>query len=177
VRCGRRAAIRKAEQQRDGESRREGDQPSRAPGWPGKVGEGEDGAGAGGADGRNEGRDDRDPEGDGDHQPDRGHREGHRAWAADEAGAGIGEQWCRQPSDRQPCRRREEGDDDVLGEEQSTAATRLGVPPTALSSPTRLIWSAIRAPTSTAIVATRGQAEQPAAEQQGILFVLKHLVV
>jgi hypothetical protein len=103
--------------------------------------------------------------------------EGHRAWAADEAGAGIGEQWCRQPSDRQPCRRREEGDDDVLGEEQSTAATRLGVPPTALSSPTRLIWSAIRAPTSTAIVATRGQAEQPAAEQQGILFVLKHLVV
>ncbi len=37
---------------------------------------------------------------------------------------------------------------------RSTAATRLGVPPTALSSPTRRIWSAIRLPTSTATLAT-----------------------
>ena len=33
---------------------------------------------------------------------------------------------------------------------RSTAAIKLGVPPTALSSPTRRIWSAIRPPTSTA---------------------------
>ena len=36
---------------------------------------------------------------------------------------------------------------------RSTAATRLGVPPTALSSPTRRIWSAIRPPTRTATLA------------------------
>ena len=36
----------------------------------------------------------------------------------------------------------------------STAATRLGVPPTALRSPTRLVWSAIRPPTSTETLAT-----------------------
>ena len=37
---------------------------------------------------------------------------------------------------------------------RSTAATRPGVPPTALSSPTRRIWSAIRPPTRTATLAT-----------------------
>ena len=36
----------------------------------------------------------------------------------------------------------------------STAATRPGVPPTALSSPTRRVWSAIRPPTRTATLAT-----------------------
>ena len=36
----------------------------------------------------------------------------------------------------------------------STAATRPGVPPTAFSSPTRRIWSAIRPPTRTATLAT-----------------------
>ena len=36
----------------------------------------------------------------------------------------------------------------------STAATRPGVPPTALSSPTRRIWSAIRPPTSTTMLAS-----------------------
>ena len=37
---------------------------------------------------------------------------------------------------------------------RSTAAIRPGVPPTALSSPTRRIWSAIRPPTSTATLAS-----------------------
>ena len=36
----------------------------------------------------------------------------------------------------------------------STTATRRGVPPTALSRPTRRVWSAIRPPTSTAMLAT-----------------------
>ena len=48
---------------------------------------------------------------------DRGHGERRRTRAAEEAGAGIGEQWSGQPSERQPGRRREQGHDDVLGEQ------------------------------------------------------------
>ena len=68
--------------------------------------------------------------------------ERRRTRAAEEAGAGIGEQRSGQPSDRQPGRRREQGHDDVLGEqhggdqarcaadrlEQSDAADLVGHP-------------------------------------------------
>jgi hypothetical protein len=103
-------------QQRDGQSRRERDQPGRSSGWAGRVGEREDGAGPGGADGGNEGRGDRHAQRDGRHQPDRGHGQRRGTGAADEAGTGIGERRSDQPSDRQPRRRREQGHHDVLGE-------------------------------------------------------------
>ena len=131
-----------SEQQRDGQPRRERDQPGRAPRRAGRVGEREDGAGAGGADGGDEGRRDRHRERDGRHEPTVDSVGRARARAAEEAGAGLGEQWSGQPSEREPGRRREQGDDDVLGEqhggdqarraadrlEQSDAADLVGHP-------------------------------------------------
>ena len=105
------------EEQGDGQAGRDRDQPGRAPGWAGRVGQGVDGAGAGGADGGNEGGDHRDPERHRRHLTGRGQGERRRPCAAQEAGTGIGEQRGGQPSGRQPGRGREQGQDHVLGEQ------------------------------------------------------------
>ena len=112
------------EEQGDGQARRDRDQPGRAPGRAGRVGQGVDGAGAGRADGGNEGRDCRDPECHGRDHADRGDGEGGRACAAEEAGARIGEQGGGQPSGRQPDRRREQGQGHVLGEQHDSDEAR-----------------------------------------------------
>ena len=158
------------EQQRDGQSRRDRDQPGRAPRCAGRVGQREDGAGAGGADGRNEGRGNRHPERDGRHQADRGHGERRRTGAAEEAGTGIGEQWRGQPSDRQPGRRREQGHDDVLGEEHGSDEARCAADRFEQSDASDLVGHA--ASDEDGDAGHGEQAEQPAAGQQSSPLVL-----
>ena len=150
TRRGRRAITRRPRSRGSAALSRTDRQP-RTPWSAGGVGQGVDGAGAGGANGGNEAAD-RDPQGHARDHADRG--QGHRRCtsAAEEAGPRVAEQRSGQPSDGEPSRRGEQGEDHVLGERH--AATRPGVAPTALSSPTRRVWSAIRPPTRTATPAT-----------------------
>ena len=59
----------------------------------------------------------------------------------------------------------------------STTATRRGVPPTALSSPTRRVWSAIRPPTRTATPATASNPSSQLPVRRTLRRVLDHFVV
>ena len=59
----------------------------------------------------------------------------------------------------------------------STSATRPGVPPTALSSPVRLVCSVIRPPASTATLAMCEQAREQGAGRQYLLLVLDEQAV
>ena len=166
TRRGRRAATRSPSSSGTGSRAESRDQPGRAPRCAGGVGKREDGAGAGGADGGHEGRGDRHTECDGRHQADRGHGERRRTRAAEEAGAGIGEQRSGQPSERQPGRGGEQGDDDVLGEQHGgdqarRAADRLEQPdaPDLVGHP---------AADEDGDAGHGEQAEQPAAGQQSL---------
>ncbi|HVQ95913.1 MAG TPA: hypothetical protein VMU51_33120 [Mycobacteriales bacterium] len=112
------------EQQRDGQSRRDRDQPAGAAGWAGRVGQRVDGAGAGGAHGRNDGGGYRDAERHGGYQTGRGHGDRRRARAADEAGTGPGEQRSGQRSERQPGPGRDDGHEDILREQHGSDQPR-----------------------------------------------------
>ena len=168
ARRGRRATSRSPSSSGTGSRAESAISPARRRGGAGRVGQRADRAGARGA--------------------DRGHERGgerHRRaprpttsatvgsvsdgapGATEQAGAGTGEQRGGQPSG-QPARPPPRAAPGRRYSASSTAATRPGVPPTALSSPTRRVCSAIRPPTSTATLGDRQQAEQPAADQQDL---------
>src|SRR5262245_42030137 len=103
------------EQQRDRQPCRERDQPGGAPGCAGGVSQRADGARARGTNGGDEGRGDRDRERDGRHHADGGQGQRRRSRPAEHARAGVDQQRSAQPSEPQSGRRREQGDDHVLG--------------------------------------------------------------
>ena len=84
-------------------------------------------------------------------QPDRGGVQRGAAGAAEQAGAGVGQRGRDQPPGRQPGDRARCGEQQVLCHQHERDEP--GVAPTALSSPTRRVCSAIRPPTMTAIPA------------------------
>ena len=169
TRRGRRAATRNPRSRGTGSRAEIAISQAGASGWAGRVGQRVDGAGAGGADGGNEGRDDRDPECHGRHHTDRGHGERRRTRAAEEAGTGSVSKGAASHPAASPAAAATRATTTYSA--SSTAATRLGVPPTALSSPTRRVWSAIRPPTSTATLATASRPSSQAPISRGSALV------
>ena len=98
--------------------------------------------------------------------PGGGGGERRRARGADQGGAGTGEQRRGQPAG-QPARPPPRARARTRFSASSTAATRPGVPPTALSSPTRRVCSAIRPPDQHGHAGHREQAGQPARRAAG----------
>ena len=95
TRRGRRAAIRSPRSRGSGRRAEIAISHGCASGGAGRVGQREDGAGASGADGGDERRGHRDAERDRRHLTDDGAGERRRTGAAEEADAGVGEQWAR----------------------------------------------------------------------------------
>jgi hypothetical protein len=139
------------------------------------ISQGVDGARAGRADGGNESRDCRDPECHGQDHADRGHGEGGRACAADEAGTGIGEQGGGEPSGRQSDRRREQGQGHVLGEQHDSDEARSAADRFEQSDASGLVGHP--AADEDRDAGHGEQSEQPAASPQDFRRVLDHLVV
>ena len=88
-----------------------------APRRAGRIGQRADRAGAGGADRGHQRRGQRHRQRHGHHQPGDGQGERRRAGGADQGGAGTGDQRGGQPSDGQPGRRRDQRQDQVLGQQ------------------------------------------------------------
>ena len=160
-----------SEEQRDGQARRDGDEPRRAPGWPGRVGQRVDRAACGRPGWRERGsrRRDRQRHGRDLRRPSDMVSDGAPAPpsrpAPGSASRGAASHPTASPAAAATRAR-------TTYSASSTTATRRGVPPTALSSPTRRVWSAIRPPTSTATLAAASRSEQPAADPRGPLLVL-----
>ena len=105
----------------------------------------------------------------------RGQGERRRTRAAEEAGTGIGEQGSGQPSGRQPSRGREQGHDQVLGEQHDRDQARCAADGFEQSDASGLVGHP--AADEDRDAGHGEQAEQPAADLQDSLLVLHHLVV
>ena len=144
------------------------DQRAAPPGRPGRVGQGHHRAGPGGAQGRDQRGDQRHGQRQRGHQADRW-TPSATARPAPRPGPRPGWSAAARPATRRPARATAATRARIRFSASRTAATRPGVPPAALSRPTRWVCSAIRPPVSTATVAT---ASSPSSQLPGLQHAL-----